>query len=789
MNKWRNVSLIFHREVRDQLRDRRTLFMIAVLPLLLYPALGLGLFQSALMLRQQPGIVVVLGAENLPAEPELLDGNRFAARWLPAGADPARLVVITDLPGAADNALGDEGGAKAATLLARAREIREVLHADRKKAGELFGTSGLQVVVDVPPEFGKNLAAVREQLAARHSAGDVRTDYQRPEIICNKADDKSLISFNRVSDLLEKWEAAILHDWLGLAHLDEEFMHPAIAEPVDVALEEQHAASAWSKFFPALLVIMSVTGAFYPAIDLVAGEKERGTMETLLICPATRTEIVLGKFFTVMLFSCTTALLNLASMGLTGKQIFGRLPSAALSGAAGIAFPPASALVWIVILLLPLAALFSALCLALATFARSSKEGQYYLTPLLVVTLGLTVLCMSPGVELTPLNSVLPVVGAALLLKGLLLSTLHTGALYVYVGPVLITSIGYSALALWWAIDQFQREDVLFREGERFELRLWVKHLLRDKEPVPTFAEAGFCYVLIMLLQFFSLRFLRERILVGDPGDRATLMMQLMIVQQLAIIASPALIMGIMLTTSVRDTFRIHWPGWKTLGAACLLPFLLHPLSLELMAHMQWFFGELPASAHEALASMSDSGQPLWFVLLTFAVAPAFCEEVVFRGFMLSGFGRHGRLALAVGLSSVAFGVMHMIPQQVFNAALMGLVLGTLAVRSNSLLPCIVFHFITNTLGVLHRRFGAEWYEMSLPETFFRLEDGALRYRWPTLVVCFALAAPLVVWLIRPLRSRAMSASDPAGHPQERFGPLPLLTLAPTKDALATNRK
>jgi len=786
MKKWRNVSLIFHREVRDQLRDRRTLFMIAVLPLLLYPALGLGLFQSALMIRQQPGIVVVLGAENLPPEPVLINGNRFAADWLPEGADPRRLVVITDLPGAADNALGSDTGTKAAQLLTRAKEIRDVLQDDRQKAGELFGMSGLQVLVVVPPDFGKNVTAVRDSLARQHNAADIRADYQRPEIICNKADDKSLITFNRVAGVLDKWEAAILQDWLNLARLDEKFMHPAVAETVDVALEEQHAASAWSKFFPALLVIMSVTGAFYPAIDLVAGEKERGTMETLLICPATRSEIVLGKFFTVMLFSCTTALLNLASMGLTGKQIFGRLPSAALSGAEGIAFPPLSALFWIIIILLPLAALFSALCLALATFARSSKEGQYYLTPLLVVTMGLTVLCMSPGVELTPLNSVLPVVGAALLLKGLLLSTLHTGALYVYVGPVLLTSVGYSALALWWAIDQFQREDVLFREGERFELKLWVQHLLRDKEPVPTFGEAAFCFVLIMLLQFFSLRFLRDRIALGDPAERGTLMMQLMIVQQLAIIASPALMMGVMLTTSVRDTFRIHWPGWKMLGAACLLPFLLHPLSFELLTRLQWFFGDLPAAAREAMASMSSTDQPVWFVLLTFAVAPAFCEEVAFRGFILSGLGRNGRVALAVGLSSLAFGVMHMIPQQVFNAALMGLVLGTLAVRSNSLIPCIVFHFINNTLGVLHGRYGADWYEKVLPTTFFTLDDGALHYRWPTLAVCLGLAAPLLMWLFRPQRSKATNISS---HPAERLGTLPLLNLPGTNDALIPHRK
>jgi sodium transport system permease protein len=99
-------------------------------------------------------------------------------------------------------------------------------------------------------------------------------------------------------------------------------------------------------------------------------------------------------------------------------------------------------------LLLPLSALFSALCLALATFARSTKEGQYYLTPLLMVVMGLTMFCLSPAVEMTPLYSVIPVVNVALLLKGLLLNAPGSGNLVVYAVPVLISSIGYSMLAL-----------------------------------------------------------------------------------------------------------------------------------------------------------------------------------------------------------------------------------------------------------------------------------------------------------------------------------------------------
>ena len=262
--------------------------------------------------------------------------------------------------------------------------------------------------------------------------------------------------------------------------------------------------------------------------------------------------------------------------------------------------------------------------------------------------------------------------------------------------------------------------------------------------------------------------------------------MKVMIVQQVAIIASPALMMGLMLTTSVGNTFRIHWPSWKFLGAACLLPVALHPLSVELLGRLQWFFGELPEGIVQALRQMSDPDQPLWFVLLTFAVVPAFCEEIAFRGFMLSGFGRRGRIALAVGLSSVVFGVMHMIPQQVFNAGLMGLVLGMLCVRSNSLVPCIVFHFITNSLGVVHGRFATDWYNAAPVPMFFAVEDGGLRYRWPTLVICLAIAAPLLVWLFRSPKARRHEAVPSGGNGN---GLLETISAATAKDALVAHRK
>ncbi len=763
----RNIGLIFRREVADQFRDRRTLFMIAVLPVLLYPALGIGMMQMTVLFSEQPRTVVILGADQLPP-PDLLEGDHFARRWFRNPEDADRLVVITDRSEAApaESAAAATGRMSSDRLLLTAQRMADLLNGEpqtpanqddpaardasssqRNQLADLFAQSGFQVLIVVPQDFRRNLDDWRAGIKERR-AGPL-PDFPRPTILQNSADEKSLIAHKRVMEVFHAWEREILKEQLQSSGLPESLPTPINPGEIDLAAKAELSANLWSKLFPALLVIMALTGAFYPAIDLCAGEKERGTMETLLICPASRTEIVLGKFLTVMLFSVTTALLNLSSLGFTGKYMVSLAGSGPMSRLGDVSLPPLSALIWVIVMLIPLSALFSALCLAFATFARSSKEGQYYLTPLLMVTMGLTVFCLSPAVELQPFYSVMPVMGPALLLKGLLKGQDPGGELILYAVPVLITSLGYSLIALWWAIDQFAGEDVLFREAERFDLRLWLRHLLRDKESTPTFSEAVFCFVMIMFLQFAALRVMQTPLATASDADKPLLMLQLLVIQQLAIIATPALIMGVLLVADLRKTFLIRWPRIGHLLAAVLLAAALHPLSLEFAARMQWFFPPLPKGVTDILAVMSSDRLPLWLVLIPFAVAPGICEELAFRGFLLSGFRRTGRTTLAVILSSLLFGIMHMIPQQVFNAALLGLVLGYIAVRTGSLLPGVAFHICYNALEILRNRFGATLPIEGAWNYLFTVDDHSLRYQPPLLFLCGLAAVALLAWLRR----------------------------------------
>lgn len=768
--------------------------MVAVLPLVLYPMLGIALVNMTVTFSEQTRTVVMLGAEDLP-DPPLLEGDRFVADYFEVPDDATKLRVITDLTPV------EELDPELAECLEQARELRpaieelaritdelskidraarsetqtpEILqraHELEGRASELQGQIGpwfirspVQVLIVIPTGYRDRISALNEQLANRE-AEFTAAPAEEPIILENGAVDKSAIAYRRVREALHNWEDKLLEVRYERANLPGSLHEPFNPIDVDLAEDDQIAASVWSKLFPALLVIMAFTGAFYPAIDVGAGEKERGTMETLLICPATRTQIVTGKFLTVLVFSLSTALLNLLSMGFTGKYMLEVAGGGAASALGNVSLPPPSAMVWLVVLAVPLAALFSALSLAFAMFARSSKEGQYYLTPLLAVTIGLTVFCMNPAVEITPYYSILPVIGPSLLLKALLVGATATVPLSIYFAPVLVSSVAYSAMALWWAIELFRREAILFREADRLDLGLWLRHVIRDKEAMPNFAEAGICFLLILLLQFASYSPMQQAFFAAPEGSRMVTLLELQMIYLLVTVATPALMMAAVLTTDFRRTLKLYWPGWKMLAGGAALAFLLLPVSQELIHALEgWFFPPLPESAAQMFAALSDPNLSIWLPLLAFAVAPAVCEELAFRGFILSGIQRGGRPWLPIVLSSVAFGVVHMIPQQVFNATLLGIVLALLAIRSGSLIPGVVFHLIFNGAQVILSRIELSGFDTVVASWLFTVEQAgeqsSLRFDWPLLVVCVALSGVLCRWLFA--RKDTESQAEPA---------------------------
>lgn len=714
-----NIRLVYCRELCDQWRDRRTLFTIVVIPLILYPLMGMALLQTAQFMQPEPARILWLDQAELPAEPPLLVDGALAPGLLPEKSGPHPLICI---PADQD------------------RRLRELL-----KDMPAQGSPGQPNRIDIQ----RAMQAGGYDLVVRPAS--------RPgelQLIVNSARDRSTLAVATVTRIIDRWNARALQQRLARLQTGSTPFQGMELATTDVASAGKRQAAIWAKLLPFIVLVWALTGAFYPAIDLCAGEKERGTLETLLSSPARRGEIVAGKLLTVTTFSVATALLNLLSMTVTGLFVVGQLSRAAAGHLPlDLGFPPLSSIPWLIAGLLPISALFSSLALALACFARSAREGQYYLVPLLMSLLPLMMLSMLPAAELDLGTSLIPVTGMLLLLRNLMTGE-YTTALQ-YAGPVLAITLVGCWLAARWAVHQFNNESVLFRSGERFGLASWLRHLHRDRGRLPTLGEAVLCGVIILVIKFF----------VGLSADLSLTFSgfaRQIVVSQVATIALPAILMALFLTRGPAQSLKLRWPRASWIPAAILIALLLHP---GFVAVSQLVMQLYPPSAGlqglETAVSriLADAPGPL-AIILVIAIVPALCEEVAFRGFILSGLESLKGRGTAILGSAVLFGIAHGILQQSIMATLFGVVVGVIAVQTGSLLPCIACHATHNALPVLISLVPPAALDQSWMGYFLQSgPEGAVTWT-PLATVLMPLAGlALLVWLWRFAHRLQLGAS------------------------------
>jgi len=401
----RNALFIYRKELTEWLRDRRTLVSTVVVPLLLFPVLTAGFAGLAGSLLDKAKTetipVMVLGGEDSPA-------------------------VLAELRHMKDLAL--------------------VPAAENWK--EQISSKQLRAAIALPEHLQSSLAS--------GESAEVK-------IYFHQGDLKSSLAANRIEKSLKDYRDRIVSDRLAARNLPVSLLHPFAVKQENVAPAEQVSGAALGGLIGYMVILLCMTGGMYPAIDLTAGEKERGTMETLLTSPVSRLHIVLGKFFLVLTASLATAALSILSMGVSFLLIeknASALDAAPSAGAQALQLHVsfASALS-ILLLVLPTAVFFAAAMLAISLFARTSKEAQTYLMPLNILVVIPAVASMLPGVELTPRLAVIPILSTSLLIKEIISGTYH----WNYIALIFASTCLYAAAALFLAVKMFQRESVLFR--------------------------------------------------------------------------------------------------------------------------------------------------------------------------------------------------------------------------------------------------------------------------------------------------------------------------------------
>lgn len=401
--KLRDIGIIYRKEMKDTLRDRRALISMIVVPILLMPLLtiGIGVLSAEIVgraMEEIPKVMILGGADSPNITAELRAQSDMLV--VPAGSDYAQQIE------------------------------------DKR----------IRAAVEIPPDFDASLAAGTPSTVTVY-------DYE--------GDLKSGIAADRLQKFFGDLRDRTVRDHLAAQRLPDALIHPFEIREQNVVSREKVTGAMVGGIVPYFVILLCLTGAIYPAIDLTAGEKERGTMETILSSPVSRTDLVFGKFLTVLTASLATAFLAVLSMAVSfgiGKGLLMSLTDAGQGNDFTLTINPGSVAA-VFAMVLPLAVLFSAALLAIALCAKSYKEAQSYLQPLTIIVVVPGIVSLLPGVDLNARLALIPILNTSLVSKEILMGTYH----WHYIALIFISSCVYAAAALTVAVRLFEREDVLFR--------------------------------------------------------------------------------------------------------------------------------------------------------------------------------------------------------------------------------------------------------------------------------------------------------------------------------------
>lgn len=409
---WNHVLTVYAKELRDMLRDRRTVISMIVIPTFVMPGLlALVVFVSFKVAREV------------------------------AATTPTVMV------------LGGEDSPHARTALLRHEKVQIVPAAPGWQ--QLISDKKLRAAVEIPPGFDAALQ--------RGEAATIKVYNYEGEMRSDRAVAEVRRYFTGYAETIVA--ARLAERGLSLATIK-----PLAVASENVAAPEKVGGNMIGGIIPYFFLLLAFTGAMYPAMDLTAGEKERGTMETLLCSPVSRVDIVLGKFLMILTASLGTVACSLFSMGLTftvgGAVLAQRIGSGGSASARRAAekigsmttLDPAG-LLGVVGLVLPMIILFAAALFTISLFAKSFKEAQSYVSPLIVVIIMPAMIGMLPGVELNARLALVPILNVSLASKELVSGVWH----WDYLALIFGSSCAYAAIALALAVKMFNREDVIFR--------------------------------------------------------------------------------------------------------------------------------------------------------------------------------------------------------------------------------------------------------------------------------------------------------------------------------------
>ena len=404
----KSTILVYFKELKDILRDRRTVLSMILFPILLIPVMSVGM------------------AKFMHSRIEKIKTERSTVVWISDIESDILLEKVSAIDGI--SVLSDP--------------------IDSTLAIEMLREKDIDAVVVIPHGFYSTLD--------QYLSGDSGIKPSDVGLYSDETRQKSQFAANKVSNVIVQYRTELVADQMNERGLPPGLVKPFLVMTWNIASAEDMGRFLAGSILPYIVILMALTGAMYPAIDLTAGEKERGTLETLLVSGVSRLDIVIGKFLTVFTASIVTASLAVGSMAATGAGLVGIMPE--ISDKLNFSIEPLG-VVLMIIAMIPLGAIFSSLLMTLSLFAKSYKEAQSYISPLMIIVIIPAMASIMPDTELSREAALIPVLNVSVMMKDALVGSFDPVSIISTMAVNLILAAG----GLFLVLKMFQRESVLFR--------------------------------------------------------------------------------------------------------------------------------------------------------------------------------------------------------------------------------------------------------------------------------------------------------------------------------------
>lgn len=709
MTRYRRVWTVYRKELLETLRDRRTLIAMVVVPIVLYP------------------VLMVVLVEALKSEA----GRQEKEHYYVCVPDEAHKKWLRGVFEREEAARDEE---ERAVKLAAEKVGRK---ADDATAAFRTRLKPDQIKIEVVPEehlwnqVEKNEYHAAVLLDPPPDPNDFADSRNRiVQILYNDTNPLSDVMYRQLNYVLGNEMERIIRARVRDVSGGEDLLTPLMASNVSTTSPDRQFAKALAMIVPFLLVTMTVTGAMYPAIDLTAGERERGTLETLAVSPVPVSQIVAGKFGVIVTIAMATTALNLASMtavihfsgldklfsaqkpdpasvelGVEARIVerpetpgdgFGSLQRANLekrrqierAASQSVGFIAGAAPV-VLVSMIPFAVLFSAVMLAVCSFARTFKEAQNYMMPVMMSAIvPAMIVSYMPTIKLEGALLVIPVANVVVLMRELFLGNFTASAVALCLGSTCF----YAAAAVVVANRVYGNESVLFSDVGTYKTLL----LRRFMKPQPRPSAALALLVVAVLFPFY---FYAQSGLIRLDSWQHNL--RVIVLSQVLLFAAPVVFLTWYTKTDLRETFSLKVPPLAHVIGTVLLAVSITPVTFFLQRVQFHFFpaNDLIEAMHQQQAMLFGDAA-LWMKIAVFAVTPAICEEILFRGYLMAGLRDRMSTAKTVLTVGLVFGLFHYQMEKIPVISLMGVVLALVCLRSGSIFLAMLVHVANNGMAI-----------------------------------------------------------------------------------------